>query len=489
MRDGKKLKIYFSDFFNVLPEKIDSYGAFNISLINDLPLFIDPFLLFNSEKSQYQILHESIVEYVRFLKSKSSLSLSPGALESWFYFPEVKQNWLGFSKMGNNGRGLRKEFAKSLKTNLVTVFKDFGEETETGSHLGKLTLVKDGVGKDSISDFTCNLIAGYLAEFTAKFAKDNIDPKLLALFPIKKFSFNYKTQTWISKEFMLPRFGKDFVLLSPVDLLTKDEAWINHQNFVEDFTRIVSSVSNGQLRNQIDVYFTTVLPVDARKDELEIAIEKVIAKFPSILDYYVAYRESQSAQAVDLSIEKIRQANKLFVEQLTIFINLLDSKTKFYGTKANSFDEGVARVSFLKDVIENQDGYKLFYINGKPVTRESDLQIMFKLTWFASDFSSDAEVNNGRGPADFIVSYGSKDKTVIEFKLASSSQLDKNMQKQAEIYSKAARATHAPLKVILYFTDAHLTKVKTILKKHGLIACKDIILIDARNNKVSASKA
>ncbi len=39
-----KLRIYFSDFFNVSPEKIKEYGAFNISLINDLPLFIDPFL-------------------------------------------------------------------------------------------------------------------------------------------------------------------------------------------------------------------------------------------------------------------------------------------------------------------------------------------------------------------------------------------------------------------------------------------------------------
>lgn len=59
------------------------------------------------------------------------------------------------------------------------------------------------------------------------------------------------------------------------------------------------------------------------------------------------------------------------------------------------------RVKFLKHVIENQDGYRLFYVKGVPISRESDLQIMFKLTWFASKFSADAEVNNGRGPADF----------------------------------------------------------------------------------------
>jgi len=41
----RPMKLYFSDFFEVSPEVIEKYGAFNPSLINDLPLFIDPFLL------------------------------------------------------------------------------------------------------------------------------------------------------------------------------------------------------------------------------------------------------------------------------------------------------------------------------------------------------------------------------------------------------------------------------------------------------------
>ena len=36
--------IYFSDYFSVLPDTIEEYGAFDVSLINDLPLFVDPFL-------------------------------------------------------------------------------------------------------------------------------------------------------------------------------------------------------------------------------------------------------------------------------------------------------------------------------------------------------------------------------------------------------------------------------------------------------------
>ena len=65
------MRIYFSDFFGVSPQLLERYGAFNISLLADLPLFVDPFLLFNSKKRVYRDLHRRIVDYLRFLKEKS----------------------------------------------------------------------------------------------------------------------------------------------------------------------------------------------------------------------------------------------------------------------------------------------------------------------------------------------------------------------------------------------------------------------------------
>jgi hypothetical protein len=49
---GEPVGIYFSDIFGVDPETLDQYGAFDVSLVNDLPLFVDPFLLFNSDNPQ-----------------------------------------------------------------------------------------------------------------------------------------------------------------------------------------------------------------------------------------------------------------------------------------------------------------------------------------------------------------------------------------------------------------------------------------------------
>lgn len=38
--------------------------------------------------------------------------------------------------------------------------------------------------------------------------------------------------------------------------------------------------------------------------------------------------------------------------------------------------------------IEDNDGYRVFYIDGKPIKRESDLHTMFRLTWYATTSTS-----------------------------------------------------------------------------------------------------
>ena len=89
---------FFSDHFGLDSQIVEDYGAFNISLINDLPLFIDPFLLFNSDKDEYRNLHDEMIRYLVFLRDRASSGIArESRLRLWYCFPEVKQNWLGFS--------------------------------------------------------------------------------------------------------------------------------------------------------------------------------------------------------------------------------------------------------------------------------------------------------------------------------------------------------------------------------------------------------
>ena len=197
---------YFSDFFEVLPEHLEDYGAFNISLISDLPLFIDPFLLFNSNKDKHRKLHDEIIAYLAFLRDKSAnANLDKSLIRTLYRFPEIKQTWLGFSVSGNNGSGLGSDFADALHDNLNRIFKDFGQERVTqGSHLEKLCLISDGVGKDSISDFVTNLIHGFLLEYTQEFAITYLKSRFRKQFKVHRTKFNYETETWECGVYELP---------------------------------------------------------------------------------------------------------------------------------------------------------------------------------------------------------------------------------------------------------------------------------------------
>ncbi len=496
------MKVHFSDFFNLNPDAIEKYGAFNISLINDFPLFIDPFLLFNSDKKEYQEMHREILRYVAFLRDRSiSMTRVPdGLLRSWYCFPEVKQTWLGYSEIGNKGRGPGMEFARALNNNFNGVFSNFDDnKISRSSHLEKLCLIKENTGCDNISDFITNLIKGYLLEYTQKFSIENINLSNLKKFSVPHVSFNYETNTWYSGTFMLPVYNKDFVLLTPKDLLTKDDTWINKYDLINQFHDIVATVSNDELRAQLNFYFLQSLPKPKytkkgkekafSKKDIAKAVNEVIKEYPEFLDYYIKYKEDHGEEAKSVSKERVEEVHSFFVDKLSIFINQLSQKTEFYEKDGGTLKESYERVLFLKNVIENKDGYRLFYINGKPIKRESDLHIMFRLTWYASSSAVSREANEGRGPVDFVISKGAFDKTLVEFKLASNTKLEQNLANQVKIYKKA-HDTEKSIKVILFFTEQEEKKVIKILENLSISNEKYVVLIDARkDNKISASMA
>lgn len=111
------------------------------------------------------------------------------------------------------------------------------------------------------------------------------------------------------------------------------------------------------------------------------------------------------------------------------------------------------------------------------------------MVWCGTEFDLNREVNNGRGPVDFKISFGAGDKSLIEFKLASNKALKRNLEKQVAIY-EAANRTWTSVKVIVIYTVAEQLNVEKILRELNLMGAESIVLIDARSdNKPSASNA
>jgi hypothetical protein len=144
--------VLFSDVFGVDAADIDSYGALDISLVADLPLFIDPFLLFHSEKPEYQALHKAIINYLLFLRDQSVAGnvTDDGLLRAWFYFKEVDQTWLGFAMDGNKGSGLGKDFATALRQNFGRLLDPNQQSITADYHLEKLFLARPELNIEQI---------------------------------------------------------------------------------------------------------------------------------------------------------------------------------------------------------------------------------------------------------------------------------------------------------------------------------------------------
>lgn len=485
------MELYFSQHFDVDPNLVEEYGALDISVVSDLPLFLDPFLLFNSETPPYQQLHEEILRYLMFLRDLAAeIDLDEALIDSLYRFKEVKQNWFGFTLFGNDGAGLGREFAVALHGALGEIFADFGNETITrGTHLEKLCLIRPGVGKDNISDFTTNLIKGFLCEYTQTFAREHLAEDRCQVFRVPRARFNYDTRTWVTKSYYLPRLRDDFVLLTPIDILTRDDTWINQTDMISRFPHLPDGVPNAQLRAQINQYFAQKLGEDPDAKRKREAVTATIARFPELIDRYIKLQEDDGGRARAISADKVEDTRRVLVEQLKQAVRELEGKTEFYDKPWTSYEECLDRAKYFKTYIEDNDGYKLLNRAGKPFSNEKEVQLAFGLVWCNTEFDINREPNNGRGPVDFKASFGGGDKSLIEFKLGSNSQLKRNLEKQVAIY-EASNKTRTSVKVIVYYTAADEGRVNKVLKELRLQAEESIVLIDARNdNKPSASKA
>jgi hypothetical protein len=489
--ESPQLDLYFSQYFEVDPDALEDYGAFDISVVSDLPLFVDPFLLFNSGDPTYQQLHQQILGYLLFLRDRAAeIDLDPQLIDAWYRFKEVKQNWFGFTLFGNEGAGLGKDFAHALHGALADIFRDFGKETVTrGTHLEKLCLIRPGVGKDNISDFTTNLIKAFLCEYTQTFARQHIDPKHCQEFAVSRARFNYDTRTWITERYYLPRLFNDFVLLTPSDLLTRDETWINHGDMVSKFRQLPDAVANAEQRANINQYFERVLGERPTAKEAREAAAATIRRFPELIDLYIKLQEDNGDRAEAVSADKVEDTHRALVEQIRLALADVITRTDFFDKPWTSYQECLERARYFKAYIEDNDGYQLFNRAGKPFSNEKELQLAFGLVWCGTEFDINREVNNGRGPVDFKASFGAGDKSLIEFKLGSNTALRRNLEKQVEIY-EAANRTRTSVKVIVIYTAREQEKVDRILRELKLESEESIVLIDARSdNKPSASKA
>lgn len=499
--------MFFSEQFKIDTELIREYGAVDISLVCDIPLFIDPMLIFNSDKPEYQALHQEIIRYFHFLYTKAQQGLSPKEINAWFNFKEVPNNWLGYSLTGNKGLALGKEYAQFLYINIGFVLNTHG--ISKSQHIEKTMLLYEGSGKDKISDLTVNLIKKFLCEYTENFAKEYITPDLCKVLPVEKAYFNYDTESFVSREYMLPYVYDEngeieYVLLTPYDILREDEPSINRDDFYNSHERIRAAIENDTLRAYVNNYIgqailqyeenqkrnrRAIREKSIKKIEKD-AFKEIVREYPELYDYYIKLREADTDEIRLQCIQELnKQLEKLLLSSKDL-IAIFERNSYAIEENLSSREEAKKRLAFFKHIIEDCDGYKNLYVKGERIAKENDLQRLFRFVWYGTSYKVDAEPNNGKGQADFIVSMGQRNQTIIEFKLASNSTLD-HVFTQVKIY-EAANCTDGSLIAIFYFSENEYLTARRVVIDAGYenMINETIYLIDCRiDNKASASKA
>lgn len=414
--------MYFSDVFCVSNDLLAAENVFDISLVSDLPLFIDPFLIFDSEKPEYQRLHKQIIRYVSFLRDKIVAgNVSATDEREWFHFPEIPNNWLGYSVGTNAGRGLGENFARAAAIGLKGPVRDFGEESVSrGSHIERLFLFSEGAGKDALSDFITNLCHEFLLQFTQEFTKTSLRSNQCREFDVRRVRFDYGRERWANGKFLLPVFKSEYILLTPLDLLTQSVPWINRPDLFDRFGGMLEALSDSQLRGNVNTFLRErlVAPPNHPKDkeyrpskaDVHKAYARALELYPDLANWYVAEKESSGDEAVRQSKRRVSRADELYRARVLKFIASTLRPSGFFEIDVKNTARLLA--TFTRAI--EQDGRDLFVGEDGLLGELSsdDVRLMCTLAWRGDG-------NDDRPLPDFRFVHDSKSEAMVEAALSS----------------------------------------------------------------------
>lgn len=257
------------DYYNIpiTQEEADFAIPF---LDEDIPLYLDPFLLWKSPSQQDNALHLILLNTFNMLgnvytKNEDKKEVIACLLTE---LSECSEVGLG---VGKTKRGLK----ISIKTakEILELFSVVPQYRTSGfSHFEEIQLYVNNISKDRISDFACNFLKSFLIDFTQDECKKyNI--------PVKCFSdikvFNPRTCKMDMENVLLPYNPEDN---TPIIFIPK--RWLRHTPWIN-----------------FDDYFTNAYVKEGEEDKIERA--KVLEYNRHNYDMIAAYISSKERTQTD----------------------------------------------------------------------------------------------------------------------------------------------------------------------------------------------
>lgn len=152
-----------TDFFGLYVAQADLDFAIPY-LDEDIPLYVDPFLLWKSPSQQDQALHTAVTNSFNHLNFLMKRGKDVEARETLIAASECAEVGLGFSK---KRRGSRIGRAKAEE--ILSLFSQVAPYSENGfTHFEEIQLYVRDISKDRVSDICCSFLKSFLIDYTTQ---------------------------------------------------------------------------------------------------------------------------------------------------------------------------------------------------------------------------------------------------------------------------------------------------------------------------------
>lgn len=464
-----------SDYLGVAPSKFTSVGAFDPVLDVDSLLFLDPLLLRKTRVPEFKQSYAKLEK--RFKRIGKLLHHSKGPsdpfwreAERQFFFPEVEGLCIGYSRNGTGGAGMGRGLRGTVLETGKAIVDGGNQDPEIFELMG---LFEPGVGRDRISDMVARVIIDDIAAYTARVLKR------LSV-PTKRLVFE-KTKI----RSVVNPFNQKPLLLVPRSLLR--DLPIAHSWDEISFVAAANQETRDHLNKLIGVGWQSQHFTKEDLRQMVLASPELMA---DLIDLYRAARPTEYDFDRDPAGEIAwYRASKNAVQQLPLTLEL----------PANPSAQDILKVVLeigenFKQLVENNGLNSLLFDGRKPKHESASQKVFFGIAdayCEANKLDISRESNAGRGPVDFKVSKGYKNRVVVETKLSVNKRLMHGITTQVVEYQKAEKSSLAVYIVIdVGGSRRQLKELQTYIasqKAKKNIRLPHVIFVDGRM-KPSASK-
>jgi hypothetical protein len=195
-------------------------------LDEDLPLYVDPFLLWKSPSQQDQALHTSIINSFNHLNLLSKKNNVESAVDILIELSECKEVGLGLSRAR---RGMR--IGREQAVQVIQLFSAIPEYSQFGfTHFEVIQLYVSGISKDRISDISCSYLKSFLIDYTFEQCEtEGIPTQRVNLESV----YNYRSNSFdriVNAHLPVNPLNGEAIIFTPKRWL-KYTPWINYEDY------------------------------------------------------------------------------------------------------------------------------------------------------------------------------------------------------------------------------------------------------------------